>query len=422
MDNLSHSVAGLAIGELVARSLAPEADPARQRQRRRLLLAAGWAASNFPDLDLLLTPLMPDPLGYLLHHRGHTHTLLYAIAQALLLVALLWALWPSARTVLRDSVHARAGLLIAVGAGFLLHLSMDYLNSYGIHPFHPFDSRWLYGDMVFIIEPLFWIAFGVPLAMMAGPAALRALLLGLLLAAPVFFTYRAFLHWSSAVALAALAITLALLQRRAGPDGRQALFGALGAALVFVMLQGAASVHGKRVVAAHMQQRDAGATVLDAALTAFPTNPFCWSFVSVERNKGAGIFRLRRGFVSLAPDFLPVTACPAGFAIPGHDAQATPALAVKWHAEASLEQLRRLRDNNCHVDAWLRFARAPALGDTEATDVRFGIDPARNFATIRFAQLRAQPCPQRVPAWGYPRADLLGMDIRPWQQGKRPAE
>jgi sec-independent protein translocase protein TatC len=49
-------------------------------------------AGNFPDLDLVLTPLLPAPLGYLLHHRGHTHTVLYALPQMLLLAALMVAL------------------------------------------------------------------------------------------------------------------------------------------------------------------------------------------------------------------------------------------------------------------------------------------------------------------------------------------
>ncbi|WP_229507669.1 metal-dependent hydrolase [Massilia sp. Dwa41.01b] len=80
MDNLTHSLVGLALGELAHRVLPTEADPARASTRRRLLLSCGALASNFPDLDLVLTPLLPDPFGYLLHHRGHTHTLLYAPA------------------------------------------------------------------------------------------------------------------------------------------------------------------------------------------------------------------------------------------------------------------------------------------------------------------------------------------------------
>jgi inner membrane protein len=168
MDNLSHSVVGLAAGELIHRSLAPEIDSRAQATRRRMLLAAGGLACNFPDLDLVLSPLLPAPLGYLLHHRGHTHTLLYAIPQALLLMALIWALLPAARTLLRASGPARRGLAATVAAGLLLHIGMDALNSYGVHPFHPFDSRWWYGDLVFILEPVFWIAFGAPLLAMVG--------------------------------------------------------------------------------------------------------------------------------------------------------------------------------------------------------------------------------------------------------------
>lgn len=86
MDNITHSLIGLGAGELLQRSLPPEADPAQQGLRR-LLLFACWAASNAPDLDLVLKPLLADPLGYLLHHRGHphphTHTVLFALPQAL---------------------------------------------------------------------------------------------------------------------------------------------------------------------------------------------------------------------------------------------------------------------------------------------------------------------------------------------------
>ncbi|MDB5756410.1 MAG: hypothetical protein JWR56_2838, partial [Massilia sp.] len=192
MDNLSHSVVGLAVGELVQRSLAPESDPLDQRVRRRMLLLACWAASNFPDLDLVLTPLLPKPLGYLLHHRGHTHTLLLALPQALLLAALIWLLWPAARRLLGRSSLARRGLALAIGVGFVLHLSMDYLNSYGIHPFYPLDMHWLYGDMIFILEPVFWVAAGVPLALMAGRFA-RVVLLGLLACALMWFAYAGFL-------------------------------------------------------------------------------------------------------------------------------------------------------------------------------------------------------------------------------------
>ncbi len=144
MDNLTHSIIGFGVGELMHRSVPAEAQPARQRTRHRLLLLSCALANNFPDLDLLLTHGLPAPLSYLLYHRGHTHTLLMALPQALLLVALLWLCWPATRALLKASGAARLGLAASVLLGLGLHLLMDYTNSYGIHPYYPFDGRWLY--------------------------------------------------------------------------------------------------------------------------------------------------------------------------------------------------------------------------------------------------------------------------------------
>lgn len=406
MDNLSHSVSGLAAGELIHRFLPREAHPAHQHVRRRLLLFSAWAANNVPDLDIVLAPLLPAPLGYLLHHRGHTHTLLYAIAQALLLMTIIWLAWPSARRLVRHSRSARNGAILAIGLGFVLHLLMDYLNSYGIHPFHPFDSRWLYGDMIFIIEPLFWVAFGVPMAMMVPRRALRIALLALLAGAPLFFTLRGFLSWGSFGALLAAGLLLGAFQHHGG-SARRVLVGAFCLGAAYVGLQGYASGQGKRVVAEALHRSDPGSRLLDAALSSFPANPVCWSFVSVERKNAVGSYTLRRGVVSLAPGLVPVARCP--FAFSGHPFRpgATAAIGVLAEHHGTLASLRALRSSNCHVDAWLRFARAPWLGETEAWDLRFGEQAQGNFSTIRYADFARQPCPRGVPAWGYPRSDLL---------------
>ena len=69
MDNITHSVVGLGVGELLHRSLPPEPQEVPQRTRRALFLFATWFASNAPDLDLFLTRLMPRPFGYMLQHR-----------------------------------------------------------------------------------------------------------------------------------------------------------------------------------------------------------------------------------------------------------------------------------------------------------------------------------------------------------------
>ncbi|MES3022066.1 MAG: metal-dependent hydrolase [Pseudomonadota bacterium] len=407
MDNLSHSVSGLAAGELIHLSLPEESDPALQRVRRRLLLFSAWAASNFPDLDLVLTPLLPAPLGYLLHHRGHTHTLLYAVPQALLLCALIWLCWPAARRLLGHSAGARTGLLLCVGAGFALHMLMDSLNSYGIHPFHPFDSRWFYGDMVFIIEPLFWIAFGVPLALRLQNRFVKFGLLSFLIGAPLLFASRGFLHPASLGVLLLAAGAMAWFAQRSQARGRAVLAGAFASTLAFVALQGGASGEAKRQLAQALQAGDRASRVVDAALSAFPSNPLCWRFASIQSNEAAGSYTLSEGVLSIAPGLLPAAACPGGFgrAPLGRDAGA--AIAFAGHEQGSMHALRALQSTNCHADAWLRFARMPRIEDGAAWDTRFGAGGDGNFSTIRFAAFKDQPCPRGVPGWEHPRADLL---------------
>lgn len=404
MDNLSHSIVGLAIGELLDRTLSPEPDAARQAVRRRVLLVAGWSASNLPDLDLVLTPLLPAPLGYLMHHRGHTHTVLYALPQLLALLAAIWLLWPKARALLLQSRPARRGIATAAGLGLLLHLAMDYLNVYGVHLLYPFDPRWQYGDMVFIVEPAFWVIFGAPLTAMVRNGWVRLGLFGLLAAIPALATLAGFLHWGSLAGLTLLALTMTRWQRRAG--ARAALVAAFVGAFVLVAVQGFAARSARARVMAQLSAQGGAARVLDVALSAYPANPVCWNVATVESDESAGTYRLRRGVVSVVPWLTLAARCPAGMrGAPVRSA--TPSLAWLWEQRASLAALRRMQRADCHFDAWLRFARVPWVAAVAATDARYGAPGDVNFSTMRFAGMVGKPCPAYVPGWGRPREDLL---------------
>jgi inner membrane protein len=404
MDNITHSVVGLGVGELIQRSLPPEADPARQKTRHRLLLTACAVASNFPDLDLLYTRLAPAPLGYLLHHRGHTHTLLYLLPQALLLLALLWALWPNARQLLRESAAARRGLGIALAAGFLLHLGMDFMNNYGVHPFYPFSGTWYFGDMVYIIEPVFWVAFGVPLAMALPSRRGRIVVLAVLPVVLLYFTLHGYLGLASFVALVAIGAAVAAL-RFMHMQSRRALLLALGVVLAFVGVQASASFKARQAVTAALVLQDPQARVLDVALTAFPSQPMCWSFTSIESD--GKTYQLRRGHLSLAPALLPARACPPALATDTVTEMPVqvPGVLLSGSWQGSVAALRERAASDCQLSAWLRFARMPAMGPTEASDLRFSAAPRGNFTTLPLAAKPA--CPFDVPQWGMPRADLL---------------
>jgi inner membrane protein len=126
----------------------------------------------------------------------------------------------------------------------------------------------------------------------------------------------------------------------------------------------------------------------------------------VSEDASAGSYGVRVGVLSLAPGLNPVSACPARFGgVPGSE---ETALAWKFSETRSLAEFRALQRNNCHFDAWLRFARVPSLAQGAATDIRFGAPDQPNFSTLPFAERQGAPCPSPLADWGYPRADLLG--------------
>src|SRR6188768_1978193 len=81
-------------------------------------------ANNLPDVDIVYTWITgPRPLGSLLHHRGHTHTLLLALPGAWLLGLGVWR-WFSRRTA--DATPRDRQLFLGLAlAGVVLHLAMD---------------------------------------------------------------------------------------------------------------------------------------------------------------------------------------------------------------------------------------------------------------------------------------------------------
>ncbi|MEM7201444.1 MAG: metal-dependent hydrolase [Planctomycetota bacterium] len=151
MENAAHTLAGL----LLARLGFDRAGPAAT--------ATVVVASNLPDVDIVGTAWGGQP-WYLCHHRGLTHAVVGLFVQGLLLGGAAWLI--AGR---RSRAPRLAPMLAAAWAGLFLHLGMDGLNNYGIRPWLPFDPRWVYGDLVFIVDPWLWLTLGAG-ACLGSPA------------------------------------------------------------------------------------------------------------------------------------------------------------------------------------------------------------------------------------------------------------
>jgi inner membrane protein len=393
VDNITHSFVGVAIAEL--------AQPASAtREQRRVLMAGAVIAANLPDIDLAYTWITPPPLGYLLHHRGYTHTVagLLALAVALPLVM---RLWPAVRA-LRSG--ALAWLWGTVTVNLLGHVALDALNSYGVHPFYPFNPRWYYGDAVFVFEPLVWLVLGLAAACNARARPVRTSIVGLLVV--IFFAITAAGVIPPVALIANLAAGAAFLAAILHLRPRSRAAGALVATTVFVALMFGLSRVAR--VEANGAARTAGDR-LDVIVSPDPGMPLCWSIIVVARGPSADTYDAERGTLSLAPAWFRPDRC-ASYRLVGDPllrVGSTDKVAWRDDFHQSATTLRDFDRHDCRVHAWLQFGRAPIIRNNMILDLRFDTGLRGNFTAMPLGSGPFE-CPSNLTGWAAPRADLLG--------------
>ena len=412
MDNLTHSLVGLLAAEAVIRVRERKAEPALAPWTRAVIYVVSIVGNNLPDLDLSYSRISGKPFGYILQHRGYTHTVPAAMVFAALTMSVVF--WLSKR---REQPISRADgwLLAAVAlASPLLHIAMDFANNYGVHPFWPVYDGWFYGDSFFILEPSFWLVIIAPLGFSQRSRAFRMVLWLVLAVALVALWYRPFVPRANAVALTVLSLLLLFAARTMSPRARLLLSAGCFALLAGSFVLG--SRLAKATVSARARTAFPNAEELDIVATPTPANPFCWSVILVEREGAEYVVRL--GKAATFPALLDVDACPAD-----RDAQPTaPLVALDVRSENRLrlqaeyrvktDELRTLARQRCEVRALLRFARVPYLTSLAADqtrivgDVRYDRNPGLDFSDVRLPAIQGG-CPPYVPPWLPPRGELL---------------
>ena len=112
-------------------------------------------AAEAPDIDVFWG--FHGPVSGFEHHRGITHTLLGAPFMALAVTGIVWLIHRVRKK--RGPIAPRWALiwLFALLADFS-HLLLDFTNNYGLRPFFPFDPHWYAWSIVFIFDPLIFLA------------------------------------------------------------------------------------------------------------------------------------------------------------------------------------------------------------------------------------------------------------------------
>lgn len=350
--------------------------------QRRLFFVAGVVAANLPDADLIYTSITPPPLGYLLHHRGHTHTLVGCALLAVVFAAVVRFL-PSLRRLIDQSPRRFWSL---VGIALLSHIALDSWNVYGVHPFWPVNNRWFYGDAINIVEPWLWALLGVAAVLNTRNARGRLFVAAALIVLTFALAGVRMISVGALVALLAGGFVLFVVLRGVVPRTRSVV--ALAAALTFVAAMFGMSGRARTSAAASLAA-DPHGEVVDIVISPNAASPLCWRALSIEKNERGGEYVLRRRDI-------PVISCGA-----------SPADAKSWTlaSRQSLDTLRRLARDDCWVRAWLQFGRAPVIEDGRIFDIRFG---GRGFTDMRILPPdSARVCPPHLTHWTMPRADLL---------------
>ena len=410
MDNLTHSLVGLLCAEVVVR-VCERRRPLADGTRTAIYVFA-IVGNNLPDLDFGYARISGKVFGYLLQHRGYTHTLVAAFGFALSMLGLL-ALWAKRRrrAVPREDWGMLAGVALVSP---LLHLAMDFANNYGVHPFWPLYNGWFYGDSFFILEPSFWLVLIAPLSLSYRSKSLRAALWLVLAVAIGALWYRPFVPRGHALVLTFLTLALLLFAHNRSSALRLVL-AASGFALVVL-----AFVTGSRSAKAIVRERALAAfptaSTLDVVVTPMPANPFCWSAILVQEE--AGQYLVRLGRVATWPAWLDVHSCP-------YDRDATPTaplsplpdradprLSLNAEYRVPLAELRALARDRCEASAFFRFARVPYVTNADSDgsrvlgDLRYDRSRALDFSDIRLTRAAGR-CPEHVPPWRFPRFDVL---------------
>lgn len=377
MENLTHSLIGAA---LAGATVPTDASPAQ----RRAFFITGILAANLPDADLLYTRITPPPLGYLLHHRGHTHTIVGLVGIAAL-IGIVTRL-PSIRRAIGGATRP---FWLLVTTALASHLVADAWNSYGVHPFFPVSNRWFYGDAIYILEPWLWTLLGVAAVSNTRNSRGRWMLAALLVVLPFVGAAIGMFAWPAVVALAVVATAATLAFRPL--HERQRALASLAAAACFVVLSfGLRSAATDRINSADPA---AAARTIDLVLNPRPANPLCWEAMRLTRDDDSVMT------VSRATVALPSTASRTC----GRDSS------LDWTpvARQSIGQLRQTARENCAVRAWLQFGRAPAIEAGVIADLRFGSATRGNFSAMRIEDRYAETCPPNLTDWTPPRRDLL---------------
>lgn len=367
MDTLTHTLLGAALAKTSLGRTSPFAPVA---------LVLG---TNLPDFENLVLAFVDKPTN-MINHRSITH----AVVGLLILIPLFTLL-------IRGLEHLRYGkhppgrfwpLLGALAIAITSHPLLDWLNTYGVRPWLPFDGTWYHGDLVFILDPYIWLLIGGALALAGRRSWLGSVTLALLALATTALIITA--AHGAPPALPAIwltALTALIVARTAGVGRRHAnavVVSALAIAAAYVGFLGWAGHRAwavsEPVLAAALPHDE---HIIRRTLSPQAADPFRWQVIAETP------VAIYRHTITLG----------------------TPPPGVVRRAKHLDDPLVRHAADSHAGEAWRTFARHPVAAVADAPhgkvvyllDARYGLFPPRDFSSFTIPVPAAAIIPQSQP-------------------------
>lgn len=374
MDNLTHSLVGGLIGLLAAKS---------KKYPKIPFVITGMISANFPDLDMLYASLISQPFGYLLHHRGHTHTLIGALLCSILTVFLTIFICKLRKIPFEKSLIFPIAITSVIGG--MSHILLDWLNTYGVHPFWPISNEWFYGDTIFIIEPTLWfsLCFAIYALVESKTAKIFSMIpvvIGVIL---IIFSGKVNPTIGMVIIISFLSVFLALHFTK---SFTQTAIWIITSFLIIFTFKFA----GFKALQILKNTQD---KTLVAFVQPAPSNPFCWTSMEMVRKDDLVVYR--RASIQPFNSIIDVNCNSYSLVTTGTSADIS--IPLKTFKDLS---------ENCRWKAFLQFSRVPGIiqcGASKcANDFRFSRNRTSNFSTLSLDG----DCPDLLPPWNPPVKDI----------------
>ncbi len=399
MDNLTHSLVGFAVAK-TALYWWPN-----QKKKNQLIappiyfVVLSMVAASFPDFDVLLQLYSPTKLNYLITHRGHTHSLWALIPQGLVILGSFTLFLKYKNLALTKSLNLLAGFLVFIN--LLLHLSLDFLNNYGIHPFSPWNNKWYYGDMLHIIEPLLWLAL-MPFVLRQITGRTFKYILPLCFLVVVFtFVKLEFMSWINAGLVIFMFLALAAAHRFLSPK-KSLLF-----SWVFTFLL-VTTFYTYKLWSVHKVNdyfyKTQGFVPNEIVLSALPSSPFCWEVMAITLTKKN--YRVDHGNLSHFNFRCQSFKSKSGLSL--NKSQLIQQKGLIWQGEYQVEiqDLMSEYSASCKLRHWFQFARVPVKIAGQYSDYRYSLKSKEDISAFKVINGDTN-CPKIKTHWTPPRQDLI---------------